>query len=48
MSLFLIKNERFEVKDGEIIHVYEACGDIDYAKEIQYIRVQAIIDRMEQ
>jgi len=45
-GLFLIKDEKFEIKDGQVIHTYKACGDISYAKEYMYMRIQSIIDRL--
>ncbi len=45
-GLFLIKDERFEIKDGKVIHTYKACGDVGYAKEYMYMLTQSIIDRL--
>lgn len=43
-GLFFIKDEEFNIEKGEIIHKYKVAGDIGWAKEIQYIKIQCIID----
>ena len=43
-GLFYIRNETFELKRDKLTHIVEACGDIGWAKEIQYIKIQWIID----
>lgn len=45
-GIFLIKDETLTIEGEKAIHTYKACGDIGWAKEIQYIRVQMIIDNM--
>ncbi len=45
-GLFLIKDEKFEVKDGELTITYKACGDTGYAKEYMFMKTQTILDRM--
>jgi len=45
-GLFLVKDEKIEVKGGAVIHSYKIAGDIDWGKEIQYIKIQSIIDRL--
>jgi len=43
-GLFYIRNENFELTRDKLTHTFEATGDIGWAKEIQYIRIQSIID----
>jgi hypothetical protein len=43
-GLFYIRNETFSIERGKIIHKFEACGDIGWAIEIQYIKIQCIVD----
>lgn len=39
-----IESEKFEIRDGQIVLFTLARGDIGLIKELQYIRVQRIID----
>ena len=39
-----IKNEKFQIKDGQVVLTYLAKGDIGFIKEYQYIRLQQLID----
>ncbi len=45
-GIFYIKDEEFKIEEGSIIHTYRCAGDVGWAKEIQYIQIQCIIDRM--
>jgi len=46
IGLFYIKNETFGIERGKLWHKYEACGDLGWAKEVMFMKVQSIIDRM--
>ena len=46
IGLFYIKNETFGIERGKLWHKYEACGDLGWAKEVMFMKVQTIIDRM--
>jgi len=43
-GLFFIKEEEITIEGDKIIHKYKVAGDIGWAKEIMYIKVQCIID----
>jgi len=38
-----IKDEKFKIKDGQVVLTYLAKGDIGFVKEYQYIRLQQVI-----
>ena len=43
-GLFFIKEEEIIIEGDEVIHKYKVAGDMGWAKEIMYIKVQSIID----
>ncbi len=43
-GLFYIRNENFELTRDKLTHTFEATGDIGWAKELMYIKIQSIID----
>ncbi len=45
-GLFYIRNDTITYERNKIIHKFEACGDIGWAKEVQYMRLQSMIDGM--
>lgn len=43
-GLFYIKEEEFNIERDKVIHKYKVAGDIGWAKEVQYMKIQSIID----
>ena len=41
-----IKDEEFSIEDNILTITYKAKGDIGFIKELQYMKFQAIVDRM--
>ena len=42
-----IKNEKFQIKDEQVVLTYLAKGDIGFIQEQQYIRLQQLIDNFQ-
>lgn len=42
----IIKSEELVFEDGKVILKTTCAGDIGYINELQYIKMQLIIDRM--
>ena len=45
-KLFEIKDEKLTIEGSKAILSFKAKGDIGWAKEIQYIKIQRIVDRI--